>query len=366
MYKLIFSLLYSSENPYSSLSSPFDVEAGAKISKIWKIRNNGSARWTSNLTLRCTAGNINPVPEHCTSIPVPLLNPGQEDIIKINFQVPANLRPGSSIFSIWRFCYKGKTFGTPLNLNAAIKSSCNTLEKKPSGDMLSIDSKTVNDDIIEFPSCFDLDTPFVKSGETKELPARIKKIFAELNSIKSSSLYKSKTNSKEAAFDKPAASITGKSLSPGKSKTIAKKLELIESRRQVCHAKKRQLKTGKQCSGQLARGSNHVPIPVPSFSIVENIKCKNAADQAKINDPNGHCNAAARKISLTSEAHKKNCDGKTLSSCESKRSSGSSASFSNPLQGSLEPTLSLVGQTFSSIYNMFAIPGTSANVSSSE
>lgn len=357
----------NNENPYSSLSSPFDVEAGAKIAKIWKIRNNGSARWTSNLTLRCTAGNINPVPEHCTSIPVPLLKPGEEDYIKINFKVPTNLRPGSSIFSVWRFCYKGKTFGTPLNLNAAIKPSGYKPEKpqKPSSDMPLIDLKAGTNDIIEFPQCFDLNVPFVKSGEVK-LPSRVQEIFAESDSIKSTPVCKSHVSANEPASARllPSTS-SGKSLSPGKSKTIAKKLELIESRR-VCHAKKRQLKTAKQCSGQLAKASNHVPIPVPSSSIVEKIKCKNAANHAKINDPIGHCDAA-RKGSFISEAHKKNCSGKTPisnsepASSESKRSYGSSASFSNPLQGSLEPTLNLVGQTFSSIYNMFAIPGTSAN-----
>lgn len=304
---------------------------------------------------------------------MPLLGPGEEDTIKINFKVPTNLRPGSSIFSVWRFCYKGKTFGAPLNLNAAIKPSGYKQEKKPCNDLPTIDLNTVNvnDDCIEFPSCFDLNVPFVNSGEVKELPARIVEIFEETSHIKSSPVSGPKGNTKESTSSiKPlrgnSPTTSCKSSSTGKSKTIAKKLELIENRRQVCHAKKRQLKTAKQSSVQLAMPSNHVPIPVPSASIMEKIKCKNAADQAKINGSIGHSDAT-KKNCLTSEAKKKNKGGKVSISGESKHSSSSSsASFANPLQGSLEPTLSLVGQTISSIYNMFAIPGTSANVSSSE
>lgn len=236
---------------------------------------------------------------------------------------------------------------------------------------VDLNTANTNDEFIEYPKCFNLNVPFLNSGEFKELPARIVDIFKETSHIKSSPKCDSKSNTKESISIKPLRGISpttssSKSLSTGKNKTIAKKLELIENRRQVCHAKKRQLKTAKQSNVQLAVPSTHVPIPVPSSKTMEKIKCKNAANQAKINGSIGQSDAA-KKDCHTSEAKKKNKGDKVSISVESKHSSNSfSGSFANPLQGSLEPTLSLVGQTISSIYNMFAIPGTSANVSSSE
>lgn len=160
------------------------VSAGCKITKIWRVINNGKDGWNSSVSLKYVSGNISPL-DNKYSLPVPQLQSGQSGLVSASFRIPADIEASKFFFSIWALSYEDKLFGKPLfseiiavpNLkkdpamvNCSIESDPKDVESKTE-DSLSLDN-------ITFPSCFDLSVPFKQpiSNEQKKYKPSVEKV----------------------------------------------------------------------------------------------------------------------------------------------------------------------------------------------
>ena len=144
------------------------MEAGSKITKFFKIRNNfADGLWTEDLIMRHVTGNIKPDDgQNC--IIIPPVKPEQECLISIVFKIPFDIKMETTFFTIWRLFYKNKLVAKPWKLLVDVKSSL-VREVKPkifengicqSSFLTTTEHLNNSDENIIYPACFNLDIPF--------------------------------------------------------------------------------------------------------------------------------------------------------------------------------------------------------------
>jgi len=298
---------------------------------------------------------------------VPLLKPGQEDVISITFRIPNDIKNETTYFSEWRFCYKGKIFGKPLNLNTVVRP-CPTTERPTGHDnieghfrLLESDNELSgsDDDSVVYPSCFNLDVPFLLAND---LDQTAKKSETQQKTTDTTSI----STSNSASIKNLATETSGSRSSNSKQKMMcAKKLESLEQHKKACLAKKKQFKSSKAGS---SKGANESPvIPIPSTSITEKIKAKNASNRNKANSNVTQPDNGTTACTKTGKALTPECIRPSSSTRTSNRY------FSDLLAGKISllesdhlpfmSNVSAIGETVSNICNMIANPGPSVNVS---
>ncbi|KAJ8264618.1 hypothetical protein GJAV_G00151340 [Gymnothorax javanicus] len=85
------------------------LKPGAKFIKCWKMRNTGTACWTTETKLKFMWGNLALASgEKQREVAVPFLQPGQEGVVTVAFVAP--LLEGTYT-SHWRLAHRGQQFG---------------------------------------------------------------------------------------------------------------------------------------------------------------------------------------------------------------------------------------------------------------
>lgn len=333
------------------------------------------------MVLRRISGNIEPIHGQY-SLPVPLLKPGQDDVISITFKVPENIKEQTNFFSVWRFCYKGKTFGNSLNLNTVVRpSQANLPIKKDQPERITgkLSSSDEEDSVI-YPPCFNLDVPFVSPCSQKpftdnsSIPISQEGQLAK--DVIGSSLKTSVDESKHCGSDHPSRS---KSKSIAKHKVVwAKKFESLEQHKRTCHANMR-TSHGQHPPPTLSpypiSNNDFVPLTFAEFearrkaylaSRLNRSKDHRASDSKK---DFGQGNTKPTKQTIDSDVGQKTTI--IINSINQAPPPFSSKNYLFDVlsgrRGLLEkeqllPSISAIGNTVSSICNMIANPGPS-NVS---
>jgi len=341
------------------------VEAGSKITKIWKIRNNGISAWTPQLTLRRIVGNIESIEEQHI-LAVPLLKPGEEDAIAITFKIPSDIKEETDFFSVWRFCYKDKIFGKPLNLNVTVRPSdgfklpkynleCEDLHFSESDD------SSISDSVV-YPPCFNLNVPFLKANDSTNSQSSQSKILSprkfKIDPVKIDKKIDYNCPKSESNLD--SASDSNETSIALRQKLHLRKLKETKSSINKKECKKSFLKSTKSSTDLL--------IPTVSDSIVEKIKNKNETVQTNCDHvpiPIGVRNMDSNNASIKSGPSRGN--SKIHNSRQLKTSSFLTNTSTNKGHSS-KPKCTLdqfgdilpnVSRTFSQFCNLIVNPGPS-------
>lgn len=328
------------------------------------------------MVLRRISGNIEPIHGQY-SLPVPLLKPGQDDVISITFKVPENIKEETNFFSVWRFCYKGKTFGNSLNLNTVVRpSQANLPIKKDQAERFTgkLSSSDEEDSVI-FPPCFNLDVPFVPpssqmpSAGNSSIP--ISQEGQEAKVVIGSTQKTSVDESKHSGSDHPSRS---KNKSIAKHKMVwAKKFESLEQHKRAWQANVR-TSNGQHPPPTLfpypISDNDFVPLTFPEFearrkaylaSRLNRSKDRKASDSKR---DFGQGNTKLTKQTIDSDGGRKTTINQAPPPFSSKNYLFDVLSGRRALleKEQLLPSISAIGNTVSSICNMIANPGPS-NVS---